>query len=82
MLHITTVPYEGECAACLLRASPLLLIALLHSIQHKKALYPNKEAKSTLYSNKSLFMQDAQETGERAPKPLPAGGLAPAVGSS
>ena len=48
----------------------------------KKALYPNKEAKSTLYSNKSLFMQDAQETGERAPKPLPAGGLAPAAGSS
>jgi len=55
MLHITTVPYEGECAACLLRASPLLLIALLHSIQHKKALYPNKAIKNTLYSDKEPF---------------------------
>jgi len=55
MLHITTVPYEGECAACLLRASPLLLIALLHFIRHKKALYPNKAIKNTLYSDKEPF---------------------------
>jgi len=55
MLHITTVPYEGECAACLLRASPLLLIALLHSIQHKKALYPNKAYFLSLYSDKEPF---------------------------
>jgi len=54
MLHITTLPYEGEYAACLLRAYPLL-IALLHSIQHRKALYPNKAIKNTLYSDKEPF---------------------------
>ena len=48
----------------------------------KKALYPNKEAKSTLYSNKEPFYaRRARDRGE-APKPLPAGGLAPATGSS
>jgi len=34
----------------------------------KKALYPNKAAKSTLYRlSRAFFTQDAQETGERAP---------------
>ena len=49
----------------------------------KKALYPNKEAKSTLYSNKEPFYaRRAKRQGRGTPKPLPAGGLAPAAGSS
>lgn len=32
-----------------------LLIALLHCIQHKKALYPNKAYFSSLYSDKEPF---------------------------
>lgn len=34
---------------------PLLLIALLHCIQHKKALYPNKAYFLSLYSDKEPF---------------------------
>ena len=48
----------------------------------KKALYANKEAKSTLYSNRAFLRKTRRRQGRGTPKLLPAGGLAPAAGSS
>ena len=62
---------------------PTVSLFTAYRFQPLKRLFIRiKRRKVRFIRIKSLFTQEAQETGERAPKPLPAGGLAPATGLS